>query len=92
MWGAADQADLIDPDMPSYVLATKADLSTFGGLFRNGYAEAFNMVGGSNPSLFCCADGAPVTGDSITVGGATYKVVEPKPDGLGFTRLELELA
>ena len=59
MWDAADLDTLINPDMPGYALGTKADLSTVDGLFRNGYAEAFGMVSGSNPRFYCAESTAP---------------------------------
>lgn len=90
MWDAADCATLIDTDMPGYTLATKADLSTIGGLFRNGYGEAFGMVSGSSPSFFCVASGAPTEGQTLTIDAVVYTVTKFKPDSLGFARLELE--
>ena len=90
MWDAADLATLINPDMPGYALGTKADLSTVGGLFRNGYAEAFGMVSGSNPRFYCAESAAPARNESLTVDLVVYTVTEIKPDKLGGVWLDLE--
>lgn len=89
MWDAADLAALIDPDLPGYALATRADLSTFGVLFRNPAAETFG-IGGNNPSALCVQTSAPARNALIVINAVTYKVTRPEPDGKGFTRLQLE--
>lgn len=90
MWDAADLAALIDPDMPGYALATLADQSTLGVLFRNPAAEAFG-IGGTNPSALCVQTSAPPRHALIVIDGVTYKVARLEPDGKGKTRLQLEL-
>lgn len=63
------------------------------GIFDNGSANAFNMLQGSNPTFACAtADAASAVGKTLIVGGTSYTVREAKPDGTGYTVLELEQA
>jgi hypothetical protein len=92
MWDATDRAALIDPDLPGYALATKADLSTVGGLFRQPYAEAFGNIGGTRPVFVCPSDQAPAANDTLVIAGVTYSVQRIAPDGNGFSTLDLDAA
>lgn len=91
MWSAADAADLIDPDMPAYADAVKADLSTLGGYFRAAGADAFNgMVSGVDPFFTCVAALAPAVGQVLTIRGEGYRITRATPTGQGHVRLDLE--
>lgn len=62
-----------------------------GGIFDNGSANAFNMMQGSNPTFMCATtDAASAVGKTLIVSGVSHTVREAKPDGTGFTLLELE--
>ncbi|BEP42260.1 hypothetical protein [Variovorax sp. V15] len=52
------------------------------------------LVGGSGPALHCAVADAPGAkrGDSVTVRGVAYEVVEPMPDGTGWQTLRLRKA
>ena len=63
------------------------------GIFDNGY-ELEDMGGGvsaSGPSFTLPSSSvpSPVIGLPLVIGAATYKVVEPTPDGTGVTKLRL---
>lgn len=90
MLDAADRAAMLDPDLPSYALATRADSSTFGGSWANPYGEAFGMVSGSQPAFYCDQDAGVVRGQPLTIGGVSYAVVGVEPGRAGFVRLRLE--
>lgn len=90
MWNADDRAALIDPDMPGYAQAVKADLSTVDGLFRRPSDQAFGLVRGNNPVFLCNASQAPARQATLTIHGDSYRVVGVDPDGNGFARLDLE--
>ncbi len=64
-------------------------------IFNDGYAEDQDIEG-TNPELVCQSDTLPVdlaSGVTAVSGlsGATYSVVGVRPDGTGFTYLDLEL-
>lgn len=63
------------------------------GKFSNGSVMGMNnMMLGSNPT-FNLTDsdaGSAPRGKTLIVGAASYTVREAKPDGTGFTLLELE--
>jgi len=62
------------------------------GIFDADYAEAFDIVSGSQPSLLCLTtDIADMArGASIVIGDVGYTVEKPpQPDGTGMTRLML---
>jgi hypothetical protein len=86
-----DIAAFVDADMPGYVLATVAGVPV-GGLFDNGYTEAFGMVSGRTPSLKCASSAvaAAVRGTAVVVNGANYTVALPQPGTTGFTHLILD--
>lgn len=90
MWDAADRAALIDPDLPGYAQAVKADLSTVDGLFRNAHGEVFGLVSGTDPSFTCVATAAPAKNDMLTIDSIAYRVTGKRPDGNGFVILDLE--
>lgn len=63
------------------------------GIFDKDYIDldVGGSVAGSGP-VFTLASGsvpANVAGAALVVGGVTYKVVEPMPDGTGVTMLRL---
>lgn len=63
------------------------------GKFSNGSALGLNnMMLGSNPTFSCLDSSLPsdARGLMLVVGGASYTVREAKPDGTGYTLLELE--
>ena len=88
--------------MNAYVVEFLADAEAdFGGavgvvpgLFDNEYAEAFGMVGGSQPVLVCISDSVSgvVSGSTVTIGAIAYVVVKVEPDGKGMTKLHLDAA
>lgn len=64
------------------------------GKFDNGNATALSVMNGTNPT-FVCLDGdvgIDARGQSLVVNAVVYVVRETKPDGMGFTLLELEQA
>lgn len=65
------------------------------GKFDNGSAAGMNnMLLGSNPTFTCLASaaGSSSRGQTLVVDTVSYTVREAKPDGTGFTLLELEKA
>lgn len=59
------------------------------------YAETLEgMVGGAGPAAHCSVQDVPGAkrGDSLTVRGVVYQVVEPMPDGTGWQTLRLREA
>lgn len=65
------------------------------GKFDNGSASGLNnMMLGSNPTFTCMASdaGSASRGQTLVVNAVNYTVREVKPDGTGFTLLELEKA
>ena len=73
-------------------VATVAGLSV-NGIFRNGYAESFD-IDGAQPSLTCLsADvSTAVRGTAVVVNAVSYTVSGIEPDGTGMTKLKLEKA
>ena len=63
------------------------------GKFANGNAAGLNnMMLGSNPTFTCttAAAGSDARGKTLVVNSISYTAREAKPDGAGFTLLELE--
>jgi hypothetical protein len=63
------------------------------GIFDNDYFEPLgNEVQGSAPRFVCAAASVPSVahGQSLVVGGVTYKVRGVEPDGTGTVVLRLE--
>ena len=63
------------------------------GIFDNDYADAFDVMAGSQPSFLCAsADVASIArGAAVIIGGIAYTVQKPpQADGAGFTRLILQ--
>jgi hypothetical protein len=62
------------------------------GKFSNGFAAALNIMLGTNPTFTCTtADaGTAPRGKTLVMNTISYIVREAKPDGAGFTVLELE--
>jgi hypothetical protein len=90
---AADIAEFFDEDMPGYALASVGGVDV-PGLFRNRYAEAFNMAAGSVPTFRCAsADVSTVAeGTAVTIDSTAYTVAEVQSDGTGITLFILEKA
>jgi len=90
---AADLAAIFGDDMPGYALAS-IGASSVPGLFRNGYAEGFGMVGGLQPVFRCAtAEVSSVVEDTaITINGVAYTARAVEPDGSGITLIRLEKA
>jgi hypothetical protein len=63
------------------------------GIFDKDYIDldAGGSVAGSGPVFTLASSSVPanVAGAALVVGGVTYKVVEPMPDGTGVTLLRL---
>ncbi len=63
------------------------------GIFDNNSATVLNILGGSNP-IFECPEanlnGADPRGLPMVINTVTYIVRENKPDGNGWTILELD--
>jgi len=60
------------------------------GIFDDAYADGLEMAD-TGPRFLCReADARVVVGESISVAGAGFKVVERKPDGTGLVELVLE--
>lgn len=71
---------------------TDATLSgqTIRGIFDNANTAALGLLG-SNPTFTCqSSDAVDAKGLTLTVNGTSYTVREAKPDGTGFSLLELE--
>jgi hypothetical protein len=71
--------------------------SAFGGIFDDGYALGSVGqlgMGASKPSVAVPSAQVPVepAGKAITVNGVAYLVAAVEPDGVGSTRLLLEVA
>lgn len=69
--------------------------AAFDGIFDNNNAAALNILGGSNP-IFECPEanllGVDPRGKVMVINGVNYTVRENKPDGNGWTVLELDKA
>lgn len=70
--------------------------SAFGGIFDDGYAPgAVGPLGmaSSQPSVVVSATRVPAqpVGKAVTVNGIAYQVAAVEPDGVGSTRLLLEV-
>lgn len=65
------------------------------GIFDNNSVSALNILGGNNP-IFECPEanllGADPRGKAMVINGINYTVRENKPDGNGWTVLELDKA
>lgn len=100
---AADRAVFVDVDdfgvTATYSLANGGDVS-IDGIFDDGYATIdLERAAGfdrssSEPQFHCRSADLPAAaqqdaGDTLTVGGLTYCVVEFMPDGTGMTVLRL---
>lgn len=60
------------------------------GIFENAYEDALEIAD-TGPRFLCPeASARVVVGETITVDGASFKVVERKPDGTGMVELVLE--
>ncbi len=63
------------------------------GMFDNAYAmqDVGGEVFATGPVFTLASSAVPanVAGATLVVGGVSYKVVEPMPDGLGVTMLRL---
>jgi len=61
------------------------------GIFDNAYFDQDMGGSGSTPSYTLPTSAVPanVVGMALVVGGTTYKVAEPMPDGTGVTTLRL---
>lgn len=90
MWDAADLAVLMAAELPGYALATKADASMVGGIFRQPYGESFGMIGGSKPRFIVPQSTGLLVGDLLSIGAVNYAVAEVEPDGTGLMALVLQ--
>lgn len=74
--------------------ATLAGLAVTG-IFDKDYIDldVGGSVAGSGPVFMLASSAVPanVAGTALVVGGVTYKVVEPMPDGTGVTMLRLRM-
>lgn len=63
---------------------------TVRGIFDNGSRDLLSVA--TRAAAFRCveADVPDALGQSCIIGGVTYKVVTPEPDGTGLTTLRLE--
>ena len=72
--------------------ATLAGLAVTG-IFEKDYIDldAGGSLAGTTPVFTLASSAVPanVAGATLVVGGVTYKVVEPMPDGTGVTMLRL---
>ena len=63
------------------------------GIFDKAYIDldAGGSLAGTTPVFTLASSAVPanVAGAALVVGGVTYKVVEPMPDGTGVTMLRL---
>lgn len=91
----ADLQSRVNTAVSAKLLTDSATLNGVAvtGKFSNGSASGLNnMMLGSNPT-FDLTDtdaGTAPRGKTLMVGSAIYTVREAKPDGTGFTLLELE--
>ncbi len=90
MWDTADRSAFIDPDMPGYALATKADASTVGGLFRLASNDSFGVMSGFTASLLCEAEFSPALNEEITIDGTAYRVANLEKSNPGWVRCHLK--
>jgi hypothetical protein len=65
---------------------------TVDGIFDNGYAEAFGLVGGSKPSITLplAAVASVVEGASVSINAVSYTVATIENDGAGARVMHLE--
>lgn len=88
---AADLAAFVDIDMPGYVSAT-VNGQPVAGLFREQYAEAFGLVGGSTPALRVLESVSASVGNAVAIAARNFLIVNIKPELLGMKALILEAA
>lgn len=87
----------MDDDLDGMMdLEVFAEQATVGGtvisvIFDDEYGEALG-VSGTSPAIWCkSSDVEDVeVGDAVTVGGGSYTVAKPIPDGTGITVLMLK--
>lgn len=85
----ADRLTLVGPPFGTQV---QVGAATVWGIFGAGFAEDQGMEG-TSPSLTCRTSdvAAAVRGTAVIVPGVgNFKVVTPRPDGTGITRIILE--
>lgn len=65
--------------------------ATVNGYFDNAYAETLDVAGRAPQFVFATEDAPSMArGQSLVIGGVTYKVANVEPDGTGVTLARLE--
>lgn len=88
---AADRAALLSSDDFGVVVTKGAD--TFDAHFDKEYVEIGEMSGFFPVIIVTDEDVTTyslASEDAISIGGVSYKIKVPQPDGTGFTRFVLE--
>ncbi|OGT01877.1 MAG: hypothetical protein A2143_02345 [Gallionellales bacterium RBG_16_57_15] len=82
-------ADFINADTPGYVLASVGGVQV-GGIFDDNYTDALGFAA-SFPALTCATADVAATaqGATVVVPTGNYTVAAVKPDGTGFSVLQL---
>jgi len=85
-----DLTAFFNPDTPGFApgLLDGVDVE---GIFDNAYFDQDMAGSGSTPRYTLPSSAVPanVVGMALVVGGTTYKVAEPMPNGTGVTALRL---
>jgi len=80
-------SEIIDPDMPGYVLANIANKNV-SGLFSYVYVET-NRISGNKPVLTVSDSITIKVDDVVVINERSYKIAELQPDGDGFIEVIL---
>ena len=72
------------------IAATRNGTTSVTGLFDKAYAEAFGMIAGNDPVFRCLTSVGMARGDTLSISGTTYTVMEIQPDGTGIDLCKLE--
>jgi len=87
-----EDRDVLLADFGGTVTVVATGLN-FTGIFDNDYLALMGMES-RNPMVMCKSSDVTThsiaQGTALTIGGVSYKVVMPQPDGTGMTVLELE--
>lgn len=90
----ADLQARVNASVAAKLLTDAATLNgvAITGKFANGNSAVLGMMLGTNPTFTCLtsASGSEPRGKTLLVNTVNYTVREDKPDGAGFTLLELE--
>ncbi len=80
-------SELIDPDMPGYVIA-RVNGTDVPGIFTRAFVET-NRISGNRPLLTIVDTAVIAINDAVVISAKNYTVAELQPDGDGFIEVIL---